>query len=302
MTDSLAILKLFVRVARTGSISKAGRELGLSQPSASRAIAALEKDIGAALLTRSTRAVVLTEAGTDYLARIEPLLVALDEASQSARGGDELRGVLRVALPGSFATREVIPHLPAFLDKHPALRINLLMEDQRQDLLREGVDVAVRFGPLADSGATARLLCLNERLLVASPDYLRRAGAPANPADLTDHRIIVGPPGASAQGWSFERDGREVSIRVEGRITASSNEGATAAAVAGLGIASAGLMGCRAELASGALVEVLDNWRMDTVEIHAVFPAGRAAKAAARAFVEHLVGELKQRASSRQSR
>lgn len=295
MTDRLAILKLFVRVARTSSISKAGREFGLSQPSASRAIAALEKEIGAALLTRSTRAVVLTEAGTDYLARIEPLLAALEEAGQAARGDDELRGVLRVALPGSFATREVIPHLPAFLEKHPALRINLLMEDHRQDLLREGVDVAVRFGPLADSGATARLLCVNERLLVASQEYLGHAGAPESPSDLTNHRIIVGPPGASAQGWTFERDGQRVSIRVEGRITASSNEGATAAAVAGLGIASAGLMGCRAELESGALLRVLDGWRMDTVEVHAVFPAGRAATASARAFVEHLVGELEER-------
>ncbi|AMM17648.1 LysR family transcriptional regulator [Burkholderia sp. PAMC 28687] len=291
MTDSISALKLFVRVVRTGSISKAGCEFSLSQPSASRAIAMLEKDVGAPLLMRSTRAVVLTEAGADYLSRIEPILAALDEANQAVRGADQLQGELRVALPATFATREVIPKLPAFLDRHPALRINLLMDDARQDLLREGVDVAIRFGTLADSNATARLLCRNQRVMVASPEYLSRAGVPDSPPDLSDHQIIIGPS-ASMASWSFERDGRAQSIRLEGRVATSSNDGATAAAVAGLGIVGTGLMGCSAELSDGKLIRVLKDWDMGTTEIHAVFPAGRAAKLAAKTFVEHLISFL----------
>src|SRR5471032_1588324 len=292
MSDSLFSLRLFVRVARTGSISEAAREVGLPQPSASRAIMALEKELGVSLLTRSTRAVVLTEAGADYLARVEPLLDALDEARRVVRGTDELSGLLRVAMPPTFGLRVVMPLLPAFLARHPALRINVLMDDKRQDLLREGVDVAVRFGTLDDSNATARRLGYNERVLVAAPAYLRRAGTPQAPGDIKGHQVIVGPAGAAPSAWTFERDGQAVTVKVEARVQTSINEGAVAAAVAGLGLLSTGLLGCRAELANGALVRVLPDWRMAGVEFHAVFPAARAAKASARAFVDYLSWEL----------
>ena len=292
MTDNLAALRLFVRVVRTGSISKAGREFSMSQPSASRAIAALENDVGAPLLMRSTRAITLTEAGADYLMRVEPILAALDEANQAARGGDQFRGELRVALPATFAIREVIPRLPDFLDQHPALRVNLLMDDHRQDLIREGIDVAVRFGLLTDSSATSRLLCMNEKVLAASPAYLKHVGNPTTPLDLEEHQFIIGPLDANSTNWSFELDGCVQSVRIEGRVTTSTNDGATAAAVAGLGIVSTGLMGCRAEFSDGSLVRVLEPWKMGALEVHAVFPAGRAAKLVARAFVRHLSSGL----------
>jgi DNA-binding transcriptional LysR family regulator len=236
--------------------------------------------------------VTLTEAGEDYLARIESILVAMDEADHAARGTGELRGILRVAVATSLAIREVIPRLPAFLDRHPALRINFLMNDQRQDLIGESVDVALRLGVLQDSNATARRLGVSERLLVASPAYLDRAGVPETPANLASHSIIVGPAGSGPAGWSFKRDGRAMSIRVEARVSAAVNEGATAAAVAGLGILSTGSLACTAELASGALVRVLADWNMEAIEFHAVFPAGRAARPSARAFVDHLAKEM----------
>lgn len=292
MSDNLSSLRLFVRVARTGSISEAARELAMPQPSASRALMALEKELGVSLLTRSTRAVVLTEAGTDYLARVEPLLDALDEAGRSVRGTDELSGLLRVAMPPSFGLRVVMPLLPAFLERHPALRINVIMEDRRQDLLRDGVDVAVRFGTLDDSGATARRLGFNEHVLVAAPDYLRRAGTPQAPCDIKGHQIIIGPAGAVSTAWTFERDGQAVTVKVAARVQTNLNEGAVMAAANGLGLLSTGLLGCRAELDSGALVRVLPDWRMASVELHAVFPAARAAKASARAFADYLSAEM----------
>jgi DNA-binding transcriptional LysR family regulator len=293
MNDRLTTLRLFVRVARAGSFSKAGRELGLSQPSVSRIVAGLEREVGVALLTRTTRAMTLTEAGADYLARIEPILAALEEADHAARGTGELRGILRVGLSSSFAVREVIPRLHAFMARHPALRIDLLMNDQRQDLVSEGVDVALRFGVLTDSSATARPIARSPRLLAAAPAYLAQHGAPENPAALAEHAVIVGPAGPGPDVWTFQREGRAVSIRVEGRLTISLNEGVMAAAVAGLGIANTALAGCRTEIADGALVPVMVDWRLEPVEINAVFAAGRAAKPSARAFADYLSDALR---------
>jgi len=291
MSDRLSALRLFVRVARTGNFSRAAREVGLSQPTASRIIATLEKEIGALLLTRSTRALALTEAGAEYLARVELALAALDEADHAARGTGELRGVLRVAASSSFTVHALIPRLDDFLRRHPKLRLMLLINDQRQALISEGVDVAFRFGALADSNATARRLGSIQRVLVASPAYLRRAGRPKVPADLNSHAIVVGPMGSDR--WTFEKDGRQVSLRLEGRVVVSANEGAVAAAVAGLGIAATGIIASRKELANRTLVRVLPDWQMGSVDVHAVFPAGRATKAAARALADHMLGAFR---------
>jgi len=288
VSDRLSALRLFVRVARAGTFSRAAREFGLSQPSASRIVATLEGEIGASLFTRSTRALALTEAGAEYLARVEPVLAALDEADHAARGTGELRGVIRVAAASSFTVHAVIPRLPDFLKDHPRLRVELLMNDLRQALISEGVDVAFRFGPLDDSTAIARRLGSIQRVLIASPAYLRRAGRPKVPADLNSHALLVGP--MAADRWTFEKNGREVSLRPEARVVVSANEGAVAAAVAGLGIASTGIIAARKPLANRKLVRVLADWETGSVEVHAVFPAGRATKAAARALADHMLG------------
>ncbi len=289
MNDKLSVLRLFTRVARTSSFTKAGRELGISQPSASRQISELEEEVGTELFTRSTRAVKLTEAGVDYLMRVEAILEALEEADHAARGTSELRGHLRVALSASFGIREVIPRIGHFMAQHPALHIELLMSDERQDLIAEGVDVAIRFGALPDSTARSRLLGRSSRMLVAAPSYLTRAGRPTEPSDLSAHTFVIGPSSVASLGWVLRKEGREAVFRGEGRLVISVNEGATAAAVAGLGILTVGLWGCRSELAGGSLVQVLEDWKLDPVEIHAVFPPGRASRPAARALVDYFV-------------
>lgn len=286
MNDRFFSLLLFVRVARTGSFSAAGRELGLSQPTASRIVATLERKVGAALLTRTTRAVTLTEAGADYLARAEAILTALDEADHAARGTGELRGILRVATWSALATRTVLPRLSQFTDAHPGLRVEFTLNDQRQDLVGESVDVAVRIGPLADSTAVARRIGVVHRVLVASPAYLKKAGTPSAPSDLPDHAVIVGPAGQSSEGWAFWMDGNATSVRVDPRFMLNGADGATAAAVAGLGILSTGHLSCLAELDSGALVRVLPDWAMGSADINVILPAGRAAKPSARAFAD----------------
>jgi len=265
MNDKLQALRLFVRVARTGSFSAAARELDLSQPSVSRIIAALEKDVGEALVTRTTRAVTLTEVGSDYL----------------------------LAMPSSFGVREIIPVMPGFLARHPSLNVSLLMSDQRQDTVKEGVDVALRLGELADSSATARTIGRTQRLIAASPAYLKARGTPGTPADLSSHAAIVGPAGTSAGTWSFRKDGQSASVRIDSRLTVSVNEAAIAAAVAGIGVVTTALWGCRAELASGSLVRLLADWEMGDVEVHGMFTPGRPPKPAARALVEYLIAELR---------
>jgi DNA-binding transcriptional LysR family regulator len=222
-----------------------------------------------------------------------PILLELEEADHAARGTGELRGSLRIGLSPSFAIREVIPRLPEFMARHPALKVDLSMNDQRQDLVGEDVDLALRLGVLADSTATARRIGSNPRVLAASPVYLERAGAPSSPAELAGHAVIGGPAGQIPGGWSFQKDGRSVSVLVEYQLTTNSNEGAVAAAVAGLGVVSTGYWGSRQELEDGRLTPVLPEWRREPVELHAVYAAGRAAKPAARLFTDFLIEALK---------
>lgn len=288
MSERISDLRLFVRVIRTGSLSRAGREVGLTQPAVSRTIVRLEREVGAALLTRTTRAVHPTDAGAEYLARIEPILDALDEANQAARGTGELRGVLRIGTVSGFAIRELVPRLAGFMQAHPALRFEFLMDDKRQDLVGENVDIAVRFGPLEDTTATAKFLGWNPKLLLASPSYLRRAGTPAAPADLERHAIVMGAAGRARDAWRFKRDGKEVAPRITPLVSFGVSDAAIAAAREGLGIVSAVGWSCRAELESGALVRVLPEWELAPTAAHAVFPAGRAAKLAARVFADFL--------------
>jgi DNA-binding transcriptional LysR family regulator len=292
MSDRLTALKVFARAARSGSFSRAGRELGLSQPSVSRIVSDLERELGAKLLIRSTRALALTVTGADYLAKIEPILAALTEADRATHYAGAENGVLRIALSSSFAVRDVIPRLPTFMRQHPQLRIDLRVDDSRQDLVANGIDLALRFGELADSGAVARKLACVPRRLVGSPAYVLRAGAPKTPDDLHHHAVIVGPAGAGHASRTFTKDRRTVSIRTEGHVTSTSNETAIAAAVAGLGLTVTSLWACRAELERGALVRLLPDWSIAQVELHAVFPAGRSAPPAARLFADFLGSQI----------
>ncbi|MGF6767846.1 DNA-binding transcriptional LysR family regulator [Paraburkholderia sp. GAS199] len=289
MNDRFSALEVFVRVARAGSFSAVARETGYSQPSVSRIIHELETRVGVSLLTRTTRAVTLTEAGTEYLARAEAILADLDEADHAARGTGELRGLLRVGMSSSMATRTVLPRLALFTAPHPGLRVQFVLTDERQDLVTESIDVAVRVGPLADStGAVAKKIGVMQRVLAASPAYLKRAGTPRKPADLESHALIVGLAARAQDAWTFEKSGRTLSIRVEGQLLVNGNDAVIASAVAGLGIASSGHLGFRGELDSGTLVQVLPQWKMGSADINVILPGGRAAKPSARAFAQFM--------------
>lgn len=285
-------LRIFSRVARLQSFSAAARELSISQSQASRAVADIEAELGALLLARTTRAVVPTEAGAEYLIRVEAVLDQLDDAEQSVRI-DELHGTLRVGMPTSAGVREIIPRLPRFAERHPKLKIEILLDDRRQDLVREAVDVAIRIGTLPDSNATARLLTRYARVIVASPAYLAGRGTPLTPDELIGHRIVYGPAATVNSAWTFTRDAIITTVPLEPNLSFSDNEGAAAGAKAGLGITSIGYWACRNELEDGSLVAILSDWSLVPTQVHAYFPLGRATRTAARAFIDFLLEEYK---------
>src|SRR5438105_11181078 len=228
MSDRLQELAVFVRAAESGSFSRAGRELGLSQPSVSRIIGELEARLGVTLLLRTTRRITVTDAGALFLDRAQEILAEIEDAEDAARGLDSLRGIIRLAIPVVYGTREIIPRLATFLAMHPLLRVELSVVDARQDLVAEGADIAIRLGELDDSVFGARKLVTLQRMVVASPAYLVARGTPKTPADLAEHDCIFGPGNFGRDNWSFHRNGTEVSVNIRGRIHTDSGPGAFA--------------------------------------------------------------------------
>jgi DNA-binding transcriptional LysR family regulator len=293
MSDRWQELRIFVRAAESGSFSRAARELRLSQPSVSRIIGELEARLGVKLLLRTTRRITVTDAGALFLDRAREILADMEDAEDAARGLDSLRGLIRLALPVVYGTRKIIPLLPKFLALHPELKVEMAVSDARQDLVAEGADVAIRLGELDDSVFGARKLETLERMLVASPGYLRARGTPKRPADLAAHDCIFGPGNFGRDSWSFSRDGAEISVDVRGRIHTNSGPGAFASVMAGLGIAMVSTVMAGPEIKQGLLVPLLRGYRLSPVEVHAVFPGGPRPSTKVRALVDFLVEELK---------
>ncbi|USI74700.1 LysR family transcriptional regulator [Sphingomonas morindae] len=294
MSDRWQEMTVFVRVAESGSLSRAARELNLSQPSVSRIIAALEARLGTTMLLRTTRSVSLTDAGALYLDRARRLLAEMAEAEQAARGLDSLHGVVRLAMPVLYGSRAVIPALAPFLARHPDLRVEITMSDERQNLIADGVDIAIRLGvgALDDSSFGARRLASVERLLVAAPAYLAARGAPKDPTELARHDCIVQHGLFGRASWRFMHDQKVTAVDVTARLWINSASGVLAAATAGLGVALATRIMAQEDLRAGRLEQLLGTYRLDPAEVHAIFPAGPKLSAKIRSVVDHLSASL----------
>lgn len=288
MNDRLQQLAIFVRTVETRSFSKVAREFGLSQPSVSRTIAALEGRLGVTLLTRTTRQLSLTHPGEVLLSRAREVLAGVEEAENAARGADELSGTLRIAMPATFGVRQIVPLLPSFLERHSQLKLDLMMSDRYENLVAEGADMAIRFGRQPDSSFVARKLATTRRLFVASPAYIARRGTPKKLADLSRHHLIAGPTDSADQTWTALRKGLSETQPVDPRIRSRVAAGAVACASVGLGITAVSMWMCASELASGQLVEVLTDYRLDPATAFVVFPAGRRPSQKARALSDYL--------------
>lgn len=291
MTDQFAALRVFVRLAQTGSFSRTARELKLSQPTTSRMISDLEAHLGVTLFNRTTRAVALTQAGADYLADIQPILDALNEADYRIRGSGELRGELRVSMASIIASRIILPRLKGFMAEHPHLTVLLSTEDRRQDLILEGIDVALRFGTLADSSALARKVGSWPLIMAGAPDYLRQQGTPSSPSDLTAHRFVVSGP-VAARTLLIEQDGLEIPVEIHGNLTVTGTDAGVVAGKEGLGLVVATVPALIADIETGSLVRVMADWNLGAVDAYALYPGGQTPKPAARAFVEFMIDAL----------
>lgn len=287
--DRYQAMTTFVRVVETGSFSAAARQLHVGQPAVSKIVAQLEARLQVSLLIRSTHGLTATEAGQAYYERARNALQEADEAELAARGaGSGLSGRLRVSAATTFARLHIIPRLPAFLDAHPQLDVDILLDDRMIDLVAEGVDISLRMGALADSSAVARRLATGKRSVLATPAYLARAGVPSVPADLADHEAIVYSQLPSV--WSFQRDGSAVSVSVSGRLRVSAAEGLRAAILADMGLTITSDWMFAPELENGAVTRLLPAWSLPDIDLWAVFPTGRMMTAKARQFANFVQG------------
>ena len=291
--DRMTAMETFVTVVDAGSFSAAARRLKLGQPAVSKSIAQLEDHLGARLLLRSTRGLAPTDAGQRFYEHARRAIDEADQAEQAAReSSDGLSGRLRIGAAVTFARLHVLPALKSFLDQHPKLSIDIILDDRSIDLLEQGVDVALRMGTLDDSTMTARRILRGRRLVVGTPGYFADAGIPTTPAELSRHQAIVYSLRGGGESWSFSRDdGAEVSVAVSGRVSVSAAEGMRTAVLAHMGLAVASEWMFSPELADGTVQAVLTEWTLPPIDVWAVFPSGRMATTKARAFVafvEHL--------------
>jgi DNA-binding transcriptional LysR family regulator len=237
MSD-LEAIRAFVEVVETGGFSRAAARLGVSKSLLSRRVSGLEADLGARLLSRTTRGISPTEAGLEFKLRAERILADLEEAREAvAQSGESLGGTLRIALPLSFGLRHVQPVLQELALEHPRLKIEAAYSDGLVDLVAERFDVAVRLGVLADSTLVARRIAPILGSVVASPAYLDRRGRPQSPAELADHDAVVQTGMRQGESWRFQDGKRTITVRPEARFRADNAEAVAKAAVAGLGVA-----------------------------------------------------------------
>ena len=292
--DRLAAMKIFVRVVEAGSFSGAAKQSATTQSAISKQVAALEAHLGVKLLSRSTRAMSLTQEGEAFFPEARRLVGDFEAAEQRLRSGrTRLTGWLRVAASVGYGRLVLMPQLHSFLRMHPELSIDLRLNDGFTDLVEQGIDVAVRLGDLPDSGLVARKVGEWRRVLVAHPSYFAgRSDAGRkldHPRDLTAHNCIVYTEVASQNVWEFVRPGGEVArVRVAGTLQTNSSEAIRAAALSGLGICHAPDWLLRAELASGEVSDLLPAWRSQANPIHAVYPAHRKNVAKIDAFIAHI--------------
>jgi DNA-binding transcriptional LysR family regulator len=287
-------MEMFVRVVETGSFSKAAREFGTTQPTVTKQVAGTEERLKVRLLNRNTRGVSLTEAGALYYEKCKDIVRAAEEADNVVRVKQtQAQGLLRVGSSVAFGRRVIVPLALDFMRQHPQLQVDLSFEDRYTDLVAQGMDVAVRMGKLADSALGARYLGTNPWLMVASPKYLRKAGTPKRPTDLSSHEALIYSSVQGSDVWRVVSPrGEAVTVPVTARLRSNNLSAVLAAARSHMGVAALPWYVAADSLASGAVVEVLKGYSLPEQEIHAVFPSPRLVPQKVQAFIAYLQGRF----------
>jgi DNA-binding transcriptional LysR family regulator len=293
---SLENVRIFLKTVETHSFSAAGRMLRLSPSVVSYRIQMLEDALGARLLTRTTRTMRLTEAGETFFAHCREIVDAVEraEASVAETSGVSAHGVLRVTAPLGLGRRVVAPMVARFREAQPHTDVRLRLSDHLLDLVREGVDLAVRLAPLQDSSSTLRKVADVRRVLCAAPAYLARRGAPETLRDLARHDcLLLRFPGSQQFRWSFDFRGEASAVLVDGPLDADDGDVLTQWALDGLGLVMKPLFEVAAHLADGRLVELLPEARPQPVTLAVLYPTRRMLPPRAKSFIELAVEELR---------
>ncbi len=291
MLDRVTGMQVFARVAALGSLSAAARALRMSQTMATKHIGAIEERLGVKLMHRTTRRLMLTEAGRRYLDAVERILAELEEAEATAAADrHEPRGTLRLNVPVSFGVREIAPLLPEFARSYPSVTVDLGLNDRFVALIEEGWDLAIRIGQLVESTMVARKLAPCRMAICAAPSYLAQRGTPRTVADLKNLNCLgyTLSRGAGSDQWSFGIDG-VVTVPISGNLRANNGDALVAAAVAGQGLIYQPTFLVSAEIEAGRLVAItLDHPTIELAGVFALYPSDRRPPAKVRAFIDFL--------------
>lgn len=297
--DKLRAMQIFVRVVEAGSFSAVAKESNTTQSAVSKQVAALERELQAKLLSRTTRSLALTDEGQRYFEQARRLVAEVAEAEASfKRGGQQLKGWLRVAASVGFGRLKLMPLVQAFLAKHPEVKIDLRLSDGFIDLVEGGIDVAVRIGELPDSSLVARQIGVSRRELLAHRSYLRTLPkgikAPKSPDDLEQHNCIIYTGTTMRNAWKLvagpgavDPEGTARIIKVAGNLQTDSSEVVRESVLAGMGICYTPTWLFETEIANGEVSRLLPDWSLPS-SIRLVSPQERLHSAKVRAFIEHV--------------
>lgn len=287
--DRFQGINAFVAVVESGSFRRGAELLGLTSSAVSKSIARLETSLGVRLLQRTTRSLTLTEEGTAYFADCQRILRDLTEAGeQASRHGGKLAGRLHIHLPHTFASGWLIPALPDFIHRYPAIDLRLSLGDGQADMIDERIDIGILVGEIADKRLTTQLLRKSHGVTAASPEYLARRGTPATIEQLDQHdAVLFIIPGESLPWpWMFRVDGKPLHIRPHARITANSNIAVLEAAYAGMGIIQSANYVLERPIAEGKLIPILTRFETAGPPIQLVWPRDRYLSARMKVFIE----------------
>jgi DNA-binding transcriptional LysR family regulator len=298
--DRLEAMSVFAAIVDGGSLSAAGRRLNVPLATVSRKLADLEAHLKTRLITRSTRKLVLTDAGRDYLGACRQILEQVDEAERAASGAyANVKGQLVVAAPIVFGRLHMVPVAAAFLEVHPDVDIQLRLGDRNANLIEEHVDVALRIGALPDSNLVATQVGSIRRVVCASPDYLTRFSVPQSLDDLAAHRCITFDGLEAATAWTFaDAAGQKQQVRVRSRMAVSTADAAIEAAVLGLGLTRVLSYQVAAALRDGKLVRVLVDEEPPAAPVNLIYPGQGRLPMKTRAFIDFALGRLRDRLSA----
>jgi DNA-binding transcriptional LysR family regulator len=287
LVESISDLMVFTRAVKGGSLSAAGRELGISLAVASKRLQRLEEQLGVRLLHRSTRQLSLTDEGAEYYHYCVRILAELEEGEERVtRGSKEPKGNLKVTVPAAFGRLHVAPLVPEFLKRYPAIKLNLHLTDSIVDIIDQGYDLAVRIGELKDSSLVAKAIGRDRRVVVATPSYLARYGAPQSPLELSGHNALLF---AGTDLWNFTApDGEQLSVKVSGNLDTNNCDALREAIYADLGLAMRPLWDVWQDLRSGRLVRLLSSYTAPSYPINAVYPSRRLLPKKTRIFIDQL--------------